>query len=183
MDSNFDTNRLLIDRLRSGSEKAFEEIFNTYWVRLYTLAFSKTKSREESEEIIQTLFVSLWEKRSSLLINNLEQYLFVSLRNKLIDRIRSKIIHEKCWANYKEFIPQTFNEVEESIEFNDLSNSLDNLLNTLPEKSRNVFKLSRLEGYSKKEIAKLLRISEKSIEYHLTKSLKILRLQLKNLFF
>ena len=64
--------------------------------------------------------------------------------------------------------------------YDDLSEAVEQAVNKLPEKSREVFRLSRLEGRSKKEIAKLLQLSEKAIEYHLTKSLKELRVQLKD---
>jgi RNA polymerase sigma-70 factor (ECF subfamily) len=81
------------------------------------------------------------------------------------------------------FLTSQNNEIEETLNFNELSTSLENLLKKLPKRSQEVFRMNRLDGYSKKEIAKLMQISEKAIEYHITKSLKILRLQLKNLFF
>ncbi len=183
MNLNFKSNERLIKDLKEGSEAAFEEIFKVFWAKLYTIALSKTKSHDEAEEVIQSVFSSLWEKKASLSIHNLEQYLISALRNKIIDRIRTKLIHEKHWIEYRMFLSSQNNEIEETLHFNELSKSVENLLKKLPKKSQEVFRMNRLEGYSKKEIAKLMQISEKAIEYHITKSLKILRLQLRNLFF
>ena len=170
----------LMENFRNGCPEAFESIFKDHWHRLYTIARSKVQTHAEAEEIVQAIFYSLWEKRSSLLITNLSFYLSTALRNRIIDDIRSKITKKKHWDFYKNYIPQQENVTDDQVAFDDLSEAVDQAVNRLSEKSKEVFRLSRLEGRSNKEISNLLQLSEKTIEYHLTKSIKELRIQLKD---
>jgi RNA polymerase sigma-70 factor (family 1) len=172
--------QLLLKHLQQGSVKAFRQIFELYWQPLYSLAKSKVRSHEEAEEIIQNIFLALWEKREELAINNLSFYLHTAVKNRVINLIRDKITHNKYWDYYKTFIPQHGDVTQMSVEFDDLDAAVGQAVKLLPEKSREVFRLSRLEGRSNAEIANLLQLSEKSIEYHLTKSLRELRLHLKD---
>ena len=171
---------LLLADLRNGSVQAFEQIFKRHWEPLYRSARTKLGSHEEAEEVIQTIFSGLWEKRKSLLINNLSHYLNTSLRNRILNMIRDRIPQEKYWNYYKTFIPQQQDVTDQVVAFDDLNDAVEVAVSQLPEKSREVFKLSRLEGRSNAEIAGLLKVSEKAIEYHLTKSLKELRVHLKD---
>lgn len=171
---------LLLTDLRSGSVKAFEQIFKRHWEPLYRNARIKLGSHEEAEEIIQSIFSGLWEKRRTLLITNLTNYLHTALRNRILNNIRDKIPQEKYWAYYKAFIPQQQDMTDQVVAFDDLNEAVELAVRHLPEKSRVVFKLSRLEGRSNAEIAELLKVSEKAIEYHLTKSIKELKVHLKD---
>ena len=171
---------LLLADLRSGHVYAFEEIFKKHWEPLYRSAKLKLRSHDEAEEVIQAIFSSLWEKRESLLITNLTYYLNTALRNRILNNIRNKIPQEKYWNYYKTFIPQYQDITDQVVAFDDLNDAVELAVNHLSEKSRQVFKLSRMEGRSNAEIANLLQVSEKAIEYHLTKSLKELRVHLKD---
>lgn len=171
---------LLLAELRKGSVKAFAEIFKRHWQPLYNCARNKLHSHEEAEEVIQNIFSMLWQKRQSLSINNLSYYLNTALRNRILNIIRARITHEKYWRYYSTFIPQQQDATAEAVAFGDLQDAIDLAVANLSEKSRQVFRLSRLEGRSNAEIANLLRLSEKAIEYHLTKSLKELRVHLKD---
>jgi RNA polymerase sigma-70 factor (family 1) len=177
--------KVLLERLRRGDVEAFEKIFKLHWQRLYLLAKAKTGSHDEAEEIIQNIFSTLWERRETLLITNLQYYLQTCVKNRVINQIRAKITQEKYWLYYKSFIPQQHEVTEQVVEFDELNNAVEEAVNQLPEKSREVFKLSRVEGKTNAEIASLLHVSEKAIEYHLTKSLRALRVHLKDyiLFF
>lgn len=171
---------LLLSELRSGCIPAFEKIFKQYWEPLYRIARSKLGSHEEAEEVIQAIFSTLWEKRATLVITNLTWYLNAALRNRILNIIRDKIPKEKYWNYYKAFIPSQGDVTEQRVAFEELNSAVELAVNSLPEKSRQVFRLSRLEGRSNAEIAKLLQVSEKAIEYHLTRSLKELRIHLKD---
>ena len=169
----------LLEDLCNGSKDAFEQIFKRYWHPLYVIAKSKV-SHDEAEEIIQTIFSALWEKRASLAITHLSFYLQTAVRNSVINLIRSRVTQQKYWDYYKTFIPVQQAITENEVEFDDLNEAVEEAVNHLPEKSKKVFRLSRFEGRSIAEIAKLLHVSEKAIEYHLTKSLRDLRLHLKD---
>lgn len=177
--ARFSEESLLRD-LHNGSVEAFEQIFNLYWNDLYQIAKSKLRSSGEAEDIVQTIFSNLWENRESLAINNLSAYLHGALKNRIINIIRSKITRDKYWDYYKTFVPESHYVTENRVVVNDLDNAVTEAVNLLPEKSREVFKLSRIEGRSNAEIANLLNLSEKAIEYHLTKCLRTLRLHLKD---
>jgi RNA polymerase sigma-70 factor (family 1) len=170
----------VLENFRHGEPEAFELIFNTYWDQLYELAYFKLKSSDKAEEIVQDVFFSLWEKRQVLLIDNISSYLLTSTRNRTIDYIRAQIRKRKHWEYYKMFLPVLDESADKFFKFNELNNSLDKALNDLPEKTRKIFRWNRLEGKSISEIADQLHLSEKSIEYHLTKSVKQLRTSLKD---
>ncbi len=170
----------LLENLRKGSISAFEQIFKRYWRGLYLMAKSKVQSHDDAEEIIQNIFSSLWEKRESLAIANLSFYLQTAVRNRIINLIRSRVTQQKYWDYYKSFIPDQQAVTENEVDFDDLNVAVEEAVNHLPEKSKKVFRLSRFEGRSNAEIAKLLHLSEKAIEYHLTKSLRDLRIHLKD---
>jgi RNA polymerase sigma-70 factor (ECF subfamily) len=170
----------LLQDLRLDSNEAFEAIFKKYWQVLLSQARSKLQSTEEAEEIVQNIFSTLWEKRHGQEINNLSIYLQVSVRNRIINHIRQKITQRKYWDYYKKFIPVANEETGDAVLYNDLSESVQRAIQKLPHKSQQVFRLSRIEGQSTSEIARRLNLSEKAIQYHLTQSLKSLRLQLKD---
>jgi RNA polymerase sigma-70 factor (ECF subfamily) len=170
----------LLEAVRHDSEKAFEEIFNRYWSKVYGVAYSLVRSREVTQEIVQSLFISLWDKRASLVINNLLCYLTTAARHRALDVIESQLVRQKHWDYYKRFIPQQSCTTEQDVTFNELVVAIEEKLELLPEKSKRVFMLNRMEGRSVQEIASLLNLSEKAIQYHLTKSTKELRLHLKD---
>lgn len=170
----------LLKAIRHNDEEAFAELFNRYWEKMYATAYPRVRSREVATEIVQDLFISLWDKRSSLSINHLPSYLYFSVKNKTLNYIASQIAREKHWDYYKKFVQGVENVSENPTEFDDLIDAIENGIEHLPEKSQKVFRLSRLEGRSIPEIANTLNLSEKAIQYHLTKSLKKLRLHLKD---
>src|SRR5690606_3761962 len=115
------------------------------------------------EEIVQDLFISLWDKRATLHIAHLPSYLYQAVKFKALSYIESQIVQEKYWNYYKAFIPQKENATEMAVRYNDLVEVIERGMETLPEKSKKVFQLNRLEGHSIAEIANLLNLSEKAI--------------------
>jgi len=171
----------LLAAIRNDDEKAFSELFKRHWRRVHAMAFSKVRSKEVTEEIVQDLFTSLWDKRGSLSINNLPSYLFTAVKHRALNYIESQLVQKKYWDYSRRSIPQQ-EEATETFEFNELMEALETGMDHLPEKSKRVFRLNRLEGHSVHEIAGILNLSEKAIQYHLTQSLKKLRFHLKDYF-
>lgn len=170
----------LIDLLKEDHEKTFEEIFNRYWLKLLKIAYQKIGHREAAEEIVQDLLIKLWERRMVLEIRqSLESYLFIALKYRVIN-----FVHSQATANQQEkarLASVTWeNQTEEQLNYREMNEQLHQAIRKLPEKSRIVFQLSRYEYYSNKHIADKLSISEKAVEYHITRSLKLLRSQLKD---
>lgn len=170
----------LLSAIRNDDAKAFSEFVRRYWKKAYHITYSKVRSQSITEEIVQDLFTTLWDKRATLSIANVDAFVFTCLRNKAINYIESQLVRKKYWDYYKAFIPQQEESTRRAVEFNELMQAVETCVQTLPEKSRSVFRLSRLEGVSNREIAERLNLSEKAIEYHLTKSLKVVRLALKD---
>jgi RNA polymerase sigma-70 factor (ECF subfamily) len=169
----------LLDALRAGDEGAFAEVYKRYSFRLFTVAYQKLKSREAAEELVQDLFENLWARRVTIQVEQLDYYLFSAIKYRIINYIRT----QKLRTGYQLYLQVTASEknteTEEVLALNDLTTALLAAVQDLPEKSREVFQLSRLEHYSIAEISVRVNLSEKTVEYHLTKSLKLLRRYLR----
>jgi len=174
------TDQDLLEAIRKNDEKAFNELFNRYWRKVHAMAYSRVRSKEVTEEIVQDLFASLWDKRAAHSIKNLHSYLFQAVKFKVLNYLESRIVQEKYWDYYKNFVPQKENATQIAVEYDDLMEAIEQGMEHLPEKSKNVFRLHRMEGWSIPEIASRLNLSEKAIQYHLTQSVKKLRVHLKN---
>jgi RNA polymerase sigma-70 factor (family 1) len=173
----------LLYALRGDDEGAFTELFKRYGKVIYKMAYARVRSKIAAEEIVQNLFIALWDKRATLSIDNISSYFFVAVKHKVLNAIESKVVHKKYWDYYKKFIPAHENFTEQAIEFNELLAAIEKRMEHLPEKSKKVFQLNQFEGRSIAEIANTLNLSEKAIQYHLTRSLKELRLHLKQFIF
>jgi RNA polymerase sigma-70 factor (ECF subfamily) len=174
------TDEQLLTMIAQDSEKAFELLFERYWEMAHRIAYSKLKSKEITQEIVLEIFLNFWERRHTIQINNFQSYLRVSVKYKVITYLNREILQRK---HFEEYLDQAQFETEDtlqSVEFNDLSKALDEGIRVLPERTQEVFRLSRLEGRSVSEIARQLNLSDKAIEYHITRSRKELRLYLKD---
>jgi RNA polymerase sigma-70 factor (family 1) len=170
----------LLEAIRHDDEEAFTELFQRYWKKVHAMAHVRVRSEEVTTEIVQELFISLWDKRASQSIKHLPSYFYKAVKNKTLNHIEAQLVRKNYWAYYKKFIPGQENATENTVEFDELMNAVENGMEDLPEKSKKVFKLNRLEGRSVSEIADMLQLSEKAIQYHITLSLKKLRLHLKD---
>lgn len=173
------TGSSVVERLREGDEKAFREIYLRYWKRLLLTAHRKVSSREEAEELVQNLFVSLWEKREEAVIENVERYLFTSLKYLVLNHIRSRMMEARYVSYAERTQSQKDNGTEASVALSDLAEALEAGLSCLPEKTMVIFKMNRQEHHSVKEIAQSLNLPTRTVEYHLSKALKALRIHLK----
>jgi len=177
---------LIIKQLQDGNEKVFEQIVREYWPRMFKFALIYTQNNETSQELVQDTFLVLWNNRAILKDNtNLITYLMVVLRNKCLNlleqtRIRQLYIEEID----DETIYQRANlyvlhdEASQIVESEDLHKAIERALSKLPEKTREVFMLSRYDGLKNQQIAETKNISQKTVEYHISKALQILKEEL-----
>jgi RNA polymerase sigma-70 factor (ECF subfamily) len=163
---------------KDNDADAFKEIYLRYWKQVYQVAYKKLQSKELAEEVTQNLFVDLWKRRDSLAINNLSAYLFGSLKFAVINYFKSLLVQERYQLHARESLPKNEN-TDYLILLHDLSDALNRGIDLLPKKTAEVFRLSRINNYSVKDISKALNISEKAVEYHITQSLKTMRYHLK----
>ncbi|QJD80703.1 RNA polymerase sigma-70 factor [Spirosoma rhododendri] len=172
----------LVTALSTGDRNAFAEVYERYWNPLYRVAYQKVRSREVAEELVQNLFVSLWVKREQHTIRELRPYLFTALRFSIINHIESEQVHERFIAYYESFLQQTeARPVDDELALRDLTEAIERSLHTLPEQTQQVFRLSRFDCLTIPEIAARLNLSEKTIQYHLAKALRVVRENLHGL--
>lgn len=168
--------------LFKGDSGAFEEIFNRYWLKLYAAAFKRVKSREVAEEIIQDLFTLLWTKRESIQIHtSLAAYLFTSVRYMVFNHIQKEIVRENYKDSFQAASIFCDNSTEETVFLNELIRNIEKEVKYLPPQCRSVFELSRKENKTNREIAEVLGISEKTVEGHLSKAIKQLKVGLTDI--
>ena len=163
----------LLRALVRDEEAAFAEVYDRYWEVLHAQACRKLGCPHEAEEVVQDLFVALWHKRHGAGdIQQLRAYLFTALKYRVIDCIRAKAVRRAHAA-----APPTAADpgTEETVAVADLAAALAASLRRLPGHAREVFQLSRLEHRTVPEIAAHLRVSPKTVEYHLARSLRLLR--------
>jgi RNA polymerase sigma-70 factor (family 1) len=175
--SNLLTDDQFTKLLQQGDRNAFTEIYNKYWKKLLAIAYNHTKNKTAAEEITQEVFISLWNRRESIQIKTLANYLATAAKFaifKQIQRQRRQREIEASGYNYKPFSMD-----ESAIDALFLQDYIDGIVNELPEKCRLVFKYSREAGLSIPEISREMNIAEKTVESHLTKALKVLRLKLR----
>ena len=186
MQNNSDTNyatlpdALLVKLLRTDDVEAFQEIYRRYWHILFVIARRKLYCQENAEEIVQDLFTSIWSRRTDAQIEDLKKYLFRSVKYLIINSVKSKIIrqeYENLTASNSVF--DTTCRTEEELAYRDLHRAIEDGLLRLPEKTQHIFRLNRLENQSVREISLLLNIPERTVEYHITQSLRSLRLHLR----
>ncbi|MVT39205.1 RNA polymerase sigma-70 factor [Chitinophaga oryziterrae] len=172
----------LIALLIKGDRDAYECIYNDYWSRLYAFVYNRLKTKEAAEEIIQEVFFSLWTRRAELsLTHSLSAYLFTAVKYQVFNYIKADKVR-KTYASQISQFKMTDNSNQEHIELSDLANAVEKEVARLPEKCQQVFRMSRNEHRSIHDIAETLNISHKTVENHLTKALRQLRLAFSEYF-
>jgi len=166
--------------LKKGDQGAYEYIYKRYWYKIFLVAYKKTKSKETAEELVQELFLNLWKKREHLEIHQLEHYLFSSIKHSIFAYYASQSLEHKYIESARGQVESELSGIEETIAVDEINIALKRGLETLPDKTKKVFQMSRFENLSVHQIAKKLKLSDKAVEYHLTKSLKILKTLLKD---
>lgn len=163
--SAFSDNFIKIDR------KSFEQIYDLYWEKVFAVCYNNIKELEPARGMVQEIFKSLWERREELQLQKVEHYLIRAAKFKTFEYIRNKVNRQKHMEFQMMDCLHASNCTEEQILFNDLKEKLDDLVDTLPCQCKRVYKMSREQGMSNGEIASLLVISERAVEYHITKAM------------
>ena len=179
MDYKLLTDEILIKLLKADDETALNEIYMRYWKCLYFSSLKKVRIKEIAEELVQNIFISLWDRRHLANITHLSGYLQTAIKYQVINYLKSKILGNKYQSLRAVDENSEAADAESALIINDLSKAIEEAVNQLPQKTQLIFKLSRFENRTVKEISNKMEISEKAVEYHITQSLKLLRLQLK----
>lgn len=172
----------LLQWMQEGDEAAFTELYNRFWKSLFTLALAKLKDANEAQEIVQDVFCDFWRRREVHHIDGpLSAYFFAAIKYKILNVLAKRALHSR-YQQFASRFKQEDHSTENLILFEELKEQLALQMFKLPEKCRLVFQLSREKGFSQKQIASELGISENTVESHLSKALRILRTSLNHFF-
>jgi len=166
----------LMMSLRGDNGHAFAEIYDRYWKKLLAIAYHHCKNKTIAEEIVQEVFIGLWNRRKVLCIDNLNAYLATAVRLSVFKQYLRQKRRTQIMAQTADPVVSAWDE--EKIYTRFLQQQINGIVETLPGQCRLVFKLSRVEGLTIPEVAQKMGIAEKTAEAHLTKALKTLKLKL-----
>lgn len=167
----------LLELLKKNNKSAFDLIYTRYWQKLYLSAYSLLSNQGAAEDIVQEIMVSLWVRRDTLSIDNLNAYLYQSTRFQVFKFIRdNKLVVQSPLEHVDLTVPNT---AETTIEMEELNQVLLNAVNQLPQKCKDIFLLRKFEDMSIREISERLALSPKTVENQLTIAFKKIKVYLE----
>ena len=169
----------IVKRFIKGDQCAFEQIYYTYSKKLYHFCLGLIKDPNEAMEVVQDVFVTLWEKREQVNPEmNIENFLITIAYNSIRKMFRKKSNKQKAIDHLMEGYSGITENTEKTVIYNDLYNKAETSIQKMPPKRKMVYKLSRQEGMSAKEIAEKLGISKRTVDGHLEEALSFLKTEL-----
>lgn len=174
--SHQENDLVLLELLKEDNRLAFHQLYHKYWEGLYNYVFNILRDKWSTEDVLHEIFTKVWIDRNSLEIKNLKSYLYVSVRNKALLKIRD--------AKFT-FIEQQLieeleieSEIEKSESYQELKNNVDVSIEKLPKRCKEIFYMNKFQHYSSAEIATYFNISQRTVENQLSLALKHLRNEL-----
>lgn len=179
----YDDGELLL-LIQQDNELAFRILYERYWKKLLLQAYLKLQSREDAEEIVQTVFINLWRRRQTIRLKyTFHTYVASMLKYEIIHKLALRKKEKKG----KEIAPWLHVVEDHSttqwLDYEQLREEIEKEVQLLPEKCQLVFRLSREAGLTEKQIAQSLEIAPKTVQAHMNKALKQLRTSLQQLFY
>ena len=176
------SNTELLLRLKQDDKVAFYNLYERYSKRLYSFVFRFIKQESDTEEIVQEVFVKIWEKRRTIdAYSSFESFLFTIAYNSTISLFRKRVNEKKylehLFALQKENV---MTEINDEIQFNDLTEQVSYLIEGLTPRQKEIYKLSRDSGLTYQEIGKKLNISATTVKKHMANTLSYLKSNLQN---
>jgi RNA polymerase sigma-70 factor (ECF subfamily) len=169
-----------IKALREGNHIAYEQLFDNWYEPLCRYAYSILRDIDDAEDIVQKTFCKLWDQHETLNIqSSINSYLYRIVHNDCLNTVHQQMNHKEHNLNYISTMNNSVDFVNEHVATNELQGAIDKALEALPPQCRRVFEMSRIEQLSYSEIAKQLDISTNTVENHVSKALKLLRVDLK----
>lgn len=165
--------------LKEGNEEAFSKIFYRYQSLLFDFAYKRIHDKDEAKDIVQEIFVRLWNNRADLEIRiSLRSYLYRAVLNEMLNALRHKVIQEEYVNSLQEMINLDTRQADYHIRETDMERLIETEIAALPPKMREVFEMRKKEYFTNKEIAGKLGISEQTVETHMKRALRVLRVRL-----
>ncbi|WP_240049295.1 sigma-70 family RNA polymerase sigma factor [Mucilaginibacter psychrotolerans] len=168
----------MTDLLSQSDINAYNEIYRRYWKKLLLIAWNHSQDNGISKDIVQEVFIALWERRKDIQINNLAAFMVTSVKFQVFRHYQKEHRRVRLALENYEYDEVVLDEQKLDARF--LQDFINGVVEEMPEKCKLIFRYSRGEGLKNNEIANKINISEKGVENTLTRALKILRGELKN---
>lgn len=166
----------LLERIKCDDINAFEALYHRMWEKLFLFAQSRLKNKADAEDVVQQVFMNIWEHRASKNITgSLSSYLFTAVRYEVIDQLAAMLKDHQKMAHVQEHILPGFNETLGNLLAKEMDKEISGHIQQMPEQMQKIFRLSREEQLSPKEIAKTLAITEKTVRNQLSIAVSNLR--------
>jgi len=183
IDTDLQESRWVVE-LRNDSQTAFAELFNRYKKKLYYFALSYLNDSAEAEEVVQSVFVRLWENRSTLdETMSIKNFIYKSTVNACYNFLKKKAVRNRYLENELVAFNEAENRSYDEIFYKDLKRQIDNIISSLPSQQQQIFQLSRFEGLSHADIADKLNLSIRTVENQIYRALKVIKDNLKVEYF
>ncbi|HAZ03245.1 MAG: hypothetical protein A2W90_08645 [Bacteroidetes bacterium GWF2_42_66] len=171
----------LIENLRKGDVEAFDLVYKKYAQKLYAFSLKYLKSVEETEELVQSVFLKVWENQQNLKTEtSFKSYLFTIAYNEICNLFRRRKYQQKFISRTTTENQKTFEVTEDQIDYKFVLQQVEMILARLPEKQKIIFIKSRIEGKSTKEIASEHGLSPGTVDNYISEALKFIRANLKD---
>jgi len=174
LNSNSDQSKLLYE-LSQGNELAFTKLYNEYKNVVFSTALKITKSRMLAEEVVQDVFLKIWQNHENLAeITNIENYLFIISRNHIFDMIK-KIARDTSLVVDSNYKSTSTNDTEDAIKDDQYNVILNQIVDQLPPQQQKIYKMAKWDGLSHQKIGEDLGISTETVKKHMAQALKFVR--------
>ncbi len=175
-----DEERELVIQLKEGNQASYRVLYSKYASKLFAFSRKYLQSNEDAEEIVQEVFLRIWEKKDNIdVMQSFSSYIFQAAKHRIFNGFRKKV-NEQAYLDFLMFADHSSrNFTELAVDFQEIKQKSDLAIDSLPPKRREIFRLSRETGLKNKEIAEKLQISIKTVENQMGQALKFLREELK----
>jgi RNA polymerase sigma-70 factor, ECF subfamily len=168
--------RALLSAVAGGDQKAFGELFSTHKDRTYTIAFILTDDPLIAEELVQDVFLRIWKNRDKLTtLDDFAAWLYTITRNRALTALQKIAREGRNRSEFISYLPEKVNDAGSKMDDHDMQQLLETALSRLSKQQRRVFELSRLQGYSREEVAQALGLAPATVSVHLTIALRSVR--------
>jgi len=174
--NSFQTEQEMVALLQKGSMNAFEKLFEQYSQKLYRFALSYLKSGLEAEDLVQEVFLKIWENRTNIKTGtSFQSYLFTIAFNSIRKSFNAKARQDKFRTDLLEFLSHENPSLENHPDFEALLTKLDSLIDQMPERRKEIFMMRKKEGRAVRDIAEKMSISIKTVENQITEAMNHLK--------
>ena len=180
IDPNINDDALLLNQVAQGNKQSFNLLFHKYWGGAYSDACKRLKNKDDAKDVVQEIFTHIWINREKIHIENLQGYLYVAVRNKVLKVLaQQKPMHS--FFTILENIAEKSAEADRNLLWKEFFSSYEALLGTLPPKRQEIFRLRYQQDFSTKDISLQMGITRKTVQNQLAKALASIKVTLLHL--